>query len=165
MTSRNWNSHPASIFPSTYNLQTFKTRVHKHLRFHPLTWSTFLSLRLYKGLSWSIGDASYWCAPSCIRLNKNSKKCRTTSFANTFVPMTSKNWNSLTASEHLQSSNLQNPGSRNPPSHLIHMECRTWSDCIGQFRFSMKDWEARNGKVRRIRSILKSTSLSITLFI
>ena len=37
MTSRNWNSLPASIFPSTYNLQTFKTRVHKHLRLHPLT--------------------------------------------------------------------------------------------------------------------------------
>ena len=41
MTSRNWNSLPASIFPSTYNLQTFKTRVHKHLRLNPLTWSTF----------------------------------------------------------------------------------------------------------------------------
>ena len=37
MTSRNWNSLPASIFPSTYNLQTLKTRVHKHLRLHPLT--------------------------------------------------------------------------------------------------------------------------------
>ena len=37
MTSRNWNSLPASIFPSTHNLQTFKTRVHKHLRLHPLT--------------------------------------------------------------------------------------------------------------------------------
>ena len=37
MTSRNWNSLPASIFPSTYNLQTFKTRVHKHPRLHPLT--------------------------------------------------------------------------------------------------------------------------------
>ena len=45
MTSRNWNSLPASIFPSTYNLQTFKTRVYKNLRLHPLTWSTFPSLR------------------------------------------------------------------------------------------------------------------------
>ena len=45
MTSRNWNSLPASIFPSTYNLQTFKTRVHKNLRLHPLTWSTFPSIR------------------------------------------------------------------------------------------------------------------------
>ena len=45
MTSRNWNSFPVSIFPSTYNLQTFKTRVHKHLRLHPLTLSTFPSLQ------------------------------------------------------------------------------------------------------------------------
>ena len=45
MTSRNWNSLPASIFPSTYNLQTFKTQIHKHLRLHPLTWSTFPSLQ------------------------------------------------------------------------------------------------------------------------
>ena len=45
MTSRNWNSLPASIFPSTYNLQTFKTRGHKHLRLHPLTWSTSPSLQ------------------------------------------------------------------------------------------------------------------------
>ena len=37
MTSRNWNSLPVSIFPSTYNLQTFKTRVHKNLRLRPLT--------------------------------------------------------------------------------------------------------------------------------
>ena len=37
MTSRNWNSLLASIFPSTYNLQTFKTRDHKPLRLHPLT--------------------------------------------------------------------------------------------------------------------------------
>ena len=36
MTSRNWNSLPASIFSSTYNLQTFKTRVYKNLRLHPL---------------------------------------------------------------------------------------------------------------------------------
>ena len=36
MTSRNWNSLPASIFPSTYNFQTFKTRVHKNLLLHPL---------------------------------------------------------------------------------------------------------------------------------
>ena len=37
MTSRNRNSLPASIFSSTYNLQTFKTRVPKHLRLHHLT--------------------------------------------------------------------------------------------------------------------------------
>ena len=45
MTSRNWNSLLASIFPSSYNLQTFKTQVHNHPRLHPLTWSTFPSLQ------------------------------------------------------------------------------------------------------------------------
>ena len=37
ITSRNCNSLPTSVFPSTYNLQTFKTRVHKHLHLHPLS--------------------------------------------------------------------------------------------------------------------------------
>ena len=32
MTSRNWNSLPASVFHVTFNLQTFNNRVHKHLR-------------------------------------------------------------------------------------------------------------------------------------
>ena len=36
---------PCLIFPSTYNLQIFKTRVPKNLRLHPLTWSTFPSLQ------------------------------------------------------------------------------------------------------------------------
>ena len=51
------------------------------------------------------------------------EKRRTTSFVNTFVPMTSRNWNYLPASI-LQSSNLQNPGSQTPtapPSHLINV--------------------------------------------
>ena len=54
------------------------------------------------------------------------EKCRTTSFANTFVPMTSKNWNSFPASTFLSTYNLQTfktPGAQThtpPPSHLIN---------------------------------------------
>ena len=32
LTSRDWNSLPATIFPATYNLQLFKTRIHRYLR-------------------------------------------------------------------------------------------------------------------------------------
>ena len=47
MTSRNWNSLPASIFPSTYNLQTFKTWVH----------NTYASTPSLEQLSLLIGNA------------------------------------------------------------------------------------------------------------
>ena len=32
MTSRDSNSLPTTVFPSTYNLQSFKTRIHRYLR-------------------------------------------------------------------------------------------------------------------------------------
>ena len=32
MTSRDWNSLSATVFPATYNLQLFKTRIHRHLQ-------------------------------------------------------------------------------------------------------------------------------------
>ena len=54
------------------------------------------------------------------------EKCRTTSFPNTFVPLTSRNWNSPPASIFPSTYNLQtlkNPGSQTPtppPSHLIN---------------------------------------------
>ena len=35
MTSRDWNSLPATVFPATYNLQLFKTRTHRHLQLLP----------------------------------------------------------------------------------------------------------------------------------
>ena len=35
MTSRDWNSLSVTVFPATYNLQLFKTRIHRHLQLLP----------------------------------------------------------------------------------------------------------------------------------
>ena len=37
MTSRDWNSLPATVFLATYNLQLFKTHIHRHLELLPST--------------------------------------------------------------------------------------------------------------------------------
>ena len=36
MTSRDWNSLPATVFPATYNLQLFKTHIDRYLQLPPI---------------------------------------------------------------------------------------------------------------------------------
>ena len=73
------------------------------------------------------GSDRFFLHIQCTLINNiKFEKCRTTSFANMFVPMTSSNWNSLPAFIFPSTYNLQtfkNPGSQTPtppPSHLIN---------------------------------------------
>ena len=85
------------------------------------------------------------------------EKCRITSFANTFAPMTSKNWNSLPASIFPSTYNLQTfktlKGAQTPtpsPSHLIN------------FPFSsvmQGSFEIHRGCILLVRPFLHSISL------
>ena len=73
MTSRNQNSLPASIYPSTYNLQTFKSGCTNTYASTTLSHEQ-LPFSLVKQGSFEIhGAASFWCAPSCIRFHSKKK--------------------------------------------------------------------------------------------
>ena len=37
-TAKKWNSLPACAFPKQFNIQSFKTNVHKYLISHPINW-------------------------------------------------------------------------------------------------------------------------------
>ena len=52
MTSRDRNSFPPTVFPKTYNLQSFKTSIHKYLRLlpNPKISSYLHDTRLHRGL-------------------------------------------------------------------------------------------------------------------
>ena len=60
MTSRNWNSLPMSVFSATYDLQSFKTRSHRHLQLRPNPGNLFLFSR-YKDPPRTTEVVPFWC--------------------------------------------------------------------------------------------------------
>ena len=49
LTSRDWNSPPATVFPATYNLQLFKTHIHRYLQLLPSPYKIPSSSSFHNG--------------------------------------------------------------------------------------------------------------------